>query len=643
MKEASVAANNPGALDKCIRGLDKVSVFSRWINIIGIIFLFIMVIITTVDVILRYVFNHPIPGTSEITEVFMIIAIFMAVAHTQDQKGHISIDVFTTRLPPRPKLILELITTFLSLITIVLVSWRVFIQGLYFFSKHSMQSQFLPIPKGPFAMILAFGCIILALILLRDYLRSISNGRKLGLKSWQWVITLLISAVIVVLGILWMQPDLWQMSYPMVGLIGVICSLILFFAGMPIAYAIIITAFVFTAHIRGANSALDTLGTEIYRNAGSYQWSVLPFFVLMGFLCFHARFGETLFFAAYKWFGHLRGGMAIATVAACTAFAAIVGDSVAATATMGAVATPEMRKYKYDDGLSAGSIVGGATLGPIIPPSSLFIIYGVLTSVSIGTLFVAGIIPGLLIAFVFCMTIFFWCRVNANLGPAGSPSKWKDRIISLKAGGPVLVLFVLVIGGIYSGIFTPTEGGAIGAMGAFIIGLVMRRWTKRSFTNALMDAGKTVSMTFLILVGALIFTRFCAWCNLSGTISDAITGMGVSAGVFTAIVLVGLVLIGCFIDVMALILIGIPILFPVATGMGIDPVWFGIMFCISVNLGALTPPIGINLFVFKGIFPEIPMGVIYRGAIPFAIGTCVAIIIMFFFPSIITWLPGVLK
>jgi tripartite ATP-independent transporter DctM subunit len=643
MKEASVSANNPGMLDKCIRVLDNVEIFSRWTNIIGIAFLFIMVIITTFDVIMRYVFNHPMPGTSEITEVFMIIAIFMAVTYTQTVKGHINIDILTSKLSPRPKLILEFITTVLSLITIILVAWRVIVQGIYFFAKHSSQSQFLPIPKGPFAMILALGCITLALILLRDCLHLASNARKMGMNIRDWAVMFLVTAIVIVLGFLWMQPDLWQFSLPMVGFIGVICSLVLFFSGMPIAYAIIITAFVFTAHIRGANSAMDTLGTEIYRNAGSYQWSVLPFFVLMGFFCFYARFGETLYFAAYKWFGHMRGGMAIATVAACTGFAAIVGDSVAATATMGAVATPEMRKYKYDDRLSAGSIVGGATLGPIIPPSSLFIIYGVLTTVSIGTLFVAGILPGLLIAFIFCLIIAFWCRFNPNVGPAGIHSKWKDRIISLKAGGPVLILFVLVIGGIYMGIFTPTEGGAVGAMGAFFIGLVMGRWTRKSFFTALQDAGKIVSMTFLIVVGSLIFTRFCAWCNLSGTLTDLITGLGLSPALFVSIVLVALVIVGCFVDVMALILIGIPILYPVSIQLGINPVWFGIMFCLSVNLGALTPPVGINLFVYKGMFKEIPMGTIYRGAIPFAVGTCAAIIILFFFPSIVTWLPEFLK
>jgi tripartite ATP-independent transporter DctM subunit len=644
MLETSVfATKRLNWLDKSIKILDKVGIFSRWTNIIGIVFLFLMVLFTSVDVVMRYIFNQPMVWVLEITEVMMIVAIFMGVSYTQNEKGHISIDVLTSILAPKPKLMLEFITTVLSFGTIVVVVWRIIVQTLFFISRNSSQSQFLILPKAPFAAILALGCATLALLLLRDILRVASRSHKMGLSRFQWVLMLLIPVLATVLFLLWMQPNIWISSLPLVGVIGVLFSLLLFLIGMPISFSLILTSLVFTAHIRGADSSLDTLGTEIYRNAGSYSWSVLPFFVMMGFLCFHARFGEDLYLAAYRWFGKMRGGLAIATVAACTGFAAIVGDGVAATATMGAVAVPEMRKYGYDDRLSSGSVVGGATLGPIIPPSTLFIIYGVLTSVSIGSLFVAGIIPGLLIAVIFCFIIAIWCRLNPNIGPAGASFGWKERITSLKAGGPVVILFILVIGGIYSGIFTPTEGGAIGAMGAFIIGLIMRRWNKRTFFNALLDSGKTVSMVFLILIGALIFTRFAAWCNLSGSLSSLINGMGLSSGTFMAIVLLVLVIFGCFIDIMPLVLIGVPVLYPVTTIMGIDPIWFGIMFCITVNLGALTPPVGINLFVFKGIFKEIPMGTIYRGAIPFVFGTVIAIIIMFFIPSLITWLPGILK
>jgi C4-dicarboxylate transporter, DctM subunit len=385
------------------------------------------------------------------------------------------------------------------------------------------------------------------------------------------------------------------------------------------------------------------LGTEIFRTVGSYNWSVLAFFVMMGYICFYARFGDDLFHAAFKWFGHFKGGMAVATIGACTAFAAIVGDSVSACATMGAVALPQMKKYSYSVRLSVGCITGGASLGPIIPPSVVFITYGLLTNLSIGDLFIAGFIPGILIALCFMLTILVWCKINPNAGPAGPRSGWGERVISLKAGGPVLILFVVVIGGIYTGIFTPTEGGAIGATVAFIIGLIMRRWTWTRFTQSLLETGKVVSMFFLIIVGGTMFTRFCAWCNVSGSISDLITTAGLPNMMFVIIILFVLFIAGCFIDLMPLMLIGVPIFHPIAVSMGVDPLWFAMLLCLSINVGALTPPVGLNMFVIKGLNKDIPMSTIYIGSIPFVAGTILAIIILFIVPPLVTWLPQVLK
>ncbi|MDD5701817.1 MAG: TRAP transporter large permease subunit, partial [Dehalococcoidales bacterium] len=265
----------------------------------------------------------------------------------------------------------------------------------------------------------------------------------------------------------------------------------------------------------------------------SYGWSVLPFFVMMGYFCFQSKFGEDLFYAAYKWFGHLKGGMATATVIACTFFAAIVGDNISATATMGSVAMPQMKRYGYDNRLTVGSVVAGASMGPIIPPSVPFIMYGLLASVSIGDLFIAGIGPGLVMAICFIVIIVIWCRVQPDSGPAGPRVNWKERTISLKAGGPVLILFVVVIGGIYMGIFSPTEGGAIGAIVTFLLGLIMRRWNWSRFSQSMLDTGKVVSMVFLIIVGGLMFSKFVAWCNLSGTITTLITSFGLFGTLYT--------------------------------------------------------------------------------------------------------------
>jgi tripartite ATP-independent transporter DctM subunit len=440
-----------------------------------------------------------------------------------------------------------------------------------------------------------------------------------------------------------MQPDLWDINLTVVGIIGVMFSLILFLTGMPVAYALILTSFMFISHIRSTDTALVMIGTEMYRNSGSYNWAVLPFFVTMGFIALFAKFGEDLYFSAFKWIGHIRAGLSVATIGACTAFAAIVGDSVASTATMGSVALPQMKKYRYDERLSAGCICSGATLGPIIPPSTAFIIVGLLTGLSIGDLFIAGVIPGIVLAACFIVSIFIWSRLNPHIGPPGEKSNWKSRIVSLRAGGPVLVLFFLVIGGIYWGIFTPTEGGSIGAVGAFIIGLIMRRFTWRSLALTLQEAGKVISMTFIILIGSIMFTRFAAWCNLSNSLRDSIVSLDLAPMQFMALILFALLILGCFIDLAPLLLIGIPLLFPTAKAIGIDPIWFCLLSVIVINLGALTPPVGINLFVLKGISKETPIGKIYAGAWPFVVSAIVGIIILFFVPSLVTWLPSVLR
>jgi tripartite ATP-independent transporter DctM subunit len=630
-------------LEKGIHLLDYVGVFSRWTNVLGLGFLFLMIAVTFIDVIMRYIFNRPFLGVIELTEVLMIVAIFMAVAHTQDQKKHIIIDVITNQLKEKSRLALEFITAFLGLGTLIILTWRMIVQIIFFTGRNQMHSQMLPIPAAPFAAVIALGCFCLTLLLLRDLLKQVVEASKLKLNWSYWLIMLGVPVVFIVLALSWMQPESWKISLPLLGFIGIVFSLVLMLAGMPIAFSLILTALLFTAHIRGPEISLNTLGTELYRNAGTYNWSVLPFFVVMGFVCFHARFGDDLYYTAYKWLGHLKGGMAIATIMACTGFAAIVGDSVAAVATMGTVAMPQMKKYNYDDRLSTGAILGGASLGPIIPPSTLFIIYGVLTSVSVGAMFIAGIIPGLILAAIFTLIIIIWCRISPNLAPTGESSTWKVRLTSLKSVGPVLILFVLVIGGIYMGAFTPTEGGAIGAMGAFFIGLAMKRWRWSNIRQALLTSGSTVSMVFLILAGALMFTRFVGWCNLSGTLTTLINESGLSAMIFVLLVLLVLFVLGMFIDTMPLILIGVPIVAPVAKAFGLDPVWFGIVYCVDINLGTLTPPVGITLFVMKGMNKEIPMSTIYRGSIPFCLGTLLCLIIIYLVPSLVTWLPGLLK
>ncbi|OGO17531.1 MAG: hypothetical protein A2Z02_02345 [Chloroflexi bacterium RBG_16_48_7] len=432
------------------------------------------------------------------------------------------------------------------------------------------------------------------------------------------------------------------MDLPLVGLIGVIVMLLFMFAGLPTSFSLLLSGMLMIGHIRGAKVAFDVVGTEMFATSADYIWSVVCFFILMGFLCLYARLGEDIYITFYKWFGHLRGGLAYASIFASTAMAGIVGDMLSVASTMGTIAYPQMKKYGYKDILSIGTIAAGSTIGPLIPPSMGFIIYGVLTGQSIGMLFIAGIIPGLVLAGAFTLNIAIRCAIDPKLGPAGPKSPWKERIISLKYGGPIVILFLLIIGGIYAGIFTAIEGGAMGCVGALAIGLIMRRFTRHSFFNSLIEAGKLIGMIFLIIIGATVFSRFVAWCNLSGFLLNSVTSLALDPKVLAAAILAFYFFIGFAVDILPLMLIMVPIFHPVVTSMGIDPTWFTVMSVISIQAGEITPPLSTMLFALKGIIPGSNINTIFNAAWFFVISTALCIIILFIFPPLVTWLPGLL-
>jgi tripartite ATP-independent transporter DctM subunit len=628
-------------LDKVIGVFDKVGIWARWTNIIGVILLFSMIILNFVDVILdTKLIHHAIQGATSITEVMMICGVFLAVAHSQNEKGHIVVDILTSKLSQKGQLILGFIVNYLAIGTIGIVIWQSFLQTLYFADKNTMHGQYLPLPSAIFMAVVVIGVTAMFLLIVRDFLKIISEGIKAKLAGFQWAIMVIVPLILTVFVVYWMQPQLFKMELIQLAIIGIIFFILLLVSGMPIYLTMMLTAIVFIGHIRGSNTAFTMIPTDMYRVAGTYGFAVMPFFMLMGFFCLHGKYGEDLYVWGYRWFGHLKGGLSIATIGACTMFAAIVGDPIASVSTMGSAAYPEMKKYKYDDRLSAGSIVGGSSLGPIIPPSSAFILVGLLTGIPIAGLLVSGIFPGLLMAALFIAVIVLWCAINPNLAPAGGKTAWGPRMKSLTAVIPVLIIFVVSIGGIYLGFFTPTRGGAVGAFTAFLLALIMRRFTWKSFIQSLLDGGKAVSTVFFILIAAQMFTRFIAWCNVTNYMTNLITGMGMSATIFMVLTLIFFLILGCFIDVLPMILIGLPIFFPISQGLGINPIWFSLLFVMITNLGGMTPPMGIIMFVFKGIQPTVPMGVIYRGTMPFVIASLVAMVIIFFFPALATWLPG---
>lgn len=428
-----------------------------------------------------------------------------------------------------------------------------------------------------------------------------------------------------------------------VGYIGIAILIILLFTGMHIATVMGMVGFVGMLYLNGWMGGLGILKTTPFTTWSSYDFSVIPLFILMGEFCFHGGISSDLYSAAYKFLGGLRGGLAMATIGACAAFAAVSGSGIATAATMTTVSLPEMRKYNYDNSLATGSLAAGGTIGILIPPSVIMVIYAMLTQQSIGTLFLAGFIPGILQTALFIGVIAFLCWRNPDLGPPGPSFSFMEKFKSLKNTWIVILLFLLVIGGIYLGWFSPTEGAGIGASLAFLFALARRRLGWKQFKMAIKDTVRTTGMIFFIILGAMILSYFLAVTRLPNTLVGLVTDLQISPYIIWLIVVILYVFLGCIMDEIGMILLTVPIIFPVIIALGFDPVWFGIMIVIICEMGMIVPPVGMNVFVIKGMAPDVPTTTIYRGILPFLYMDLIEVALLTAFPVIILWLPTVLR
>ncbi len=433
------------------------------------------------------------------------------------------------------------------------------------------------------------------------------------------------------------------MSPMIVGIIGFIVIIMLLLLNTPVAVAMGVVGVVGFGYLVGWSESLSILKTVPYLSLAAYGMSVIPLFLLMGSFCFYAGISQQLYHTVYKWLGQFRGGLAMATVGACASFAAVSGSSMATAGAMGTVALPEMKKYKYAASLATGCIAAGGTMGILIPPSITLIVYGLLTEQSIGKLFLAGIIPGILEALFYIITISILCKRNPVLGPPGEKTSFEEKVVSLKGTWPVLGLFLLVMGGIYMGVFSPTEAGAIGAFGAFVFALAKRQLGRKNLSSALLETGKNTAMLLMIIVGASIFGYFLSVSRLPFELSQIVAGLAVSRYIIFAAVLAVYLFLGCFMLPMPLIIVTIPIIFPLVLSLGFDPIWFGIIVVRICEIGQITPPVGLNIFVIRGVAKDVPIGTIYRGVIPFLITDIFHLAMLVAFPQLSLFLPNLMK
>jgi C4-dicarboxylate transporter, DctM subunit len=430
------------------------------------------------------------------------------------------------------------------------------------------------------------------------------------------------------------------MSPEMVGVLGILVLFILLALRMYIGIAMGVVGLIGSSILVGWESGINLLSIIPIEESMSYTLSVIPLFVLMGQFTFISGISTDIYKTVYTWIGHLRGGLAMATILACSFFAAICGSSLATGATMGMVAIPEMDKYNYDPRLSTGCVAAGGTLGILIPPSIGFVIYGIMTEQSIGKLFMAGILPGVLLSALFIAVIHIQCVRNPKIGPRGPVASWRERFRSLSSTWGMLSLVILVIGGLYFGFFTPTEAAAIGACGAFLIVLLKRRMTVQVFIQCLRQTGKMTAFIFLVVFGAGIFSYFLALTGLPMALSNFITALPFSKHlIFIGIILI-YVILGCVMEVYAIMILTLPIIFPIVESLGFDPIWYGVIMVIVLEVGLITPPVGLNVFVIKGAVKDVPLTTIFRGIWPFFFAAILAIVLVTIFPDIALFIPN---
>lgn len=425
-----------------------------------------------------------------------------------------------------------------------------------------------------------------------------------------------------------------------VSLLGLIALLACLFVGLPIAWGMLLIGVIGFSFYTGLEAALTMAAQTAYDTGMSYSFTVLPLFILMGNLVNASGLSRDLYTAANAFIGHLRGGLAMATILACGSFSALSGSSMATTAAMSRVAMPSMRKYNYDDRLATGSIAAGGTLGILIPPSVIMVVYGILTETDIGKLFAAGFLPGFLAIVMYLATVLVLTTLNPKLGQPGAKSSWAQRLHATKGVFAITVLFLVIMGGIYGGVFTPTEAAGIGAFCTFLITLKRRGWQPKVYLTVLVEAAQTTAIMFALVIGALIFTNFLTVAGLPNQLLNFINTLDMSPLMVIFMICLIYLVLGCFLETMSMVMLTVPIFYPIVASLGFDLVWFGIVVVVAAEISLITPPLGLNIFMIKNVMPDIPLRTVIYGVTPFVLTDIIRLAILVLVPWIVMVIPN---
>ncbi len=598
-----------------------------------------MACLILVDIFLRIFFRSPIAGSMELEQLMLATLVFFTLAYAMIKKSHVSIDIIASRYTPTVRLIMESIFSILCAYIFVIICWQNVVRGLYAIEYQEIMIV-TEIPLFSFIFITAFGSAVLTLVFIINLLKYQAEFLRTASKPWLGVLLTWVLAVFMMILPVVLKSLSIKLPFFTTGVLGIAVTLSIMLLGMPIAFTLGLMGFLGLWYLKGIDTALQTVRMSAFDSVANYFFCVIPFFVLMGYLCFQSGISRALFRAGHKIFGQLPGGLSIGTVFGCAGFAAICGDSMATAGTMGSVSVPEMRKYGYQDSLATGCVAAGGTLGILIPPSIGFIIYGLITEQSIGKLFMAGILPGIALASIFSIIIYIRCRRNPALGPPGPKTSFSEKINSVKDVWPILTLFLVVIGGIYLGIFTPTEGGGIGTLVALILGLLKRSLSRKGFYSACLEGMALTATIFGIVIGVKILEYFIGVSEISLRLADIVTSMHVSRWIIFIFILFIYLILGMVMNIIPMVMITLPIIYPTVVALGFNPIWFGVVMVIMMEMGQITPPVGVNVFVIAGIAKDVPMARIFKGIFPFVIGMAVMIFILCLFPNIALILPN---
>ena len=627
---------SPGKTRAIIETIVTICGFAGGISIV------LMMFITVIDVVLRYIFNQPLKGSFEITQYLMVISVAMTFAYCALRDSHVNVDLFLHKFPPHLQTDINGMISITSCFFVCLIAWQTAVQAITIRATGSF-SMLLHIPDFIFVWVLFAGYCLLALMFLLNFINSVKEALTLKLRD---ILLMLLGAVALIFVVMTPFYEINYSAYlnpALFGIVGMAFLSLLLFSGMEVGIALALTGFLGMAFLTSRSSGLTLLATVPYSAIASYDLSIIPLFIMMGMFAFYSGLGKDIYWTMYKWLGRMPGGLAMASVGACAGFAAISGSSLATSATMGTVALPEMKRYNYSNRLATGCIAAGGTIGILIPPSVILVLYGIITEQSIGELFLAGFIPGILQALFYMITISILCKRNPALGPPGPKATFSERIRSLKGSWGILVLFVVVMGGIYTGICSPTEAAGIGAFGTFLFTLLRRKLSWTTFYDSIMESGKTACMIFLIMIGAQIFGYFLSVTRLPFNLAGFVTGLHLNRYLILLIIILVYFFLGCMMDAIAMILITVPIFFPVVTALGFDPIWFGIIIVKMAEIGGLSPPLGMNVFVMKGVAKDVPLKDIFHGIIPFLISDICHVSLLIALPQIALFLPSLLR